>query len=268
MENFFKKIAQKVYVIIIKNMSTRYPIVLIHGAGGFDKLFSFTYFYKIEEFLRSKGYTVLVPHLTAYARIEKRAEEIKTFVESLGFEKVNIFGHSLGGVDARYAISKLGLYKKVASLTTISSPHHGSMAVDVILGLLPCKACQLADKAMKSVGWNFDVIVQMSKQYMEEVFNPNVPDVDEVKYYSWSAKASLFGKNRVKSFMLLLYLIIRATEGPNDGMVSVESAKWGKWLGVLEGDHYGVIGQPLGLTNFDYLGFFLSEMKRLEKEGF
>ena len=248
-------------------MATRYPIVLVHGAGGFDKLFSFTYFYKIEEYLRKNGYTVLVPHLTAYERIENRANEIKVFVESLGFEKVNIFSHSLGGVDARYAITKLGLHKKVASLTTISSPHHGSMAVDVILGILPCKVCEITDKIMEKVGWSFDVIVQMSKQYMEEVFNPEVPDVEGVRYYSWSTKASLFGKNRVKAFMLPLYLIIALTEGPNDGMVSVESAKWGKWLGVLEADHYGVIGQPLGFTNFDYLGFFLSEARRLEKEG-
>ena len=231
-------------------------------------MLGFTYFYKIEEFLREKGYTVLVPHLTAYARIEDRAAEIKTFVESLGYEKVNLFGHSLGGVDARYAITKLGLHRRVASLTTITAPHHGSTAVDVILGLLPCKVCEWADIAMKKIGWDFDVIIQMSKNYMEEVFNPMVPDVEEVEYYSWSARASLWGKNRVKPFMLHFYLIIKATEGENDGMVSVESAKWGKWLGILEGDHYGVIGQPLGMTNFDYLGFFLSEAKRLEKEGF
>ena len=248
-------------------MATKYPIVLLHGAGGFDKIFSFTYFYRIEEHLRSHGYTVLVPHLTAYDRIENRAMEIKNFVESLGFEKVNLFGHSLGGVDARYAITKLGLHKKVASLTTISSPHHGSMAVDVILGVLPCKVCELADRVMQKVGWRFEVFIQMSKKYMEEVFNPNVPDAEGVKYFSWSAKASLFGKNRVAPFMLPLYLIIYFTEGANDGMVSVESAKWGKWLGVLDGDHYGVIGQPLGLTSFDYLGFFLSEARRLEREG-
>jgi hypothetical protein len=41
----------------------------------------------------------------------------------------------MGGLDARYLISKLGYGTKVASLTTISTPHRGSPLADVALGL-------------------------------------------------------------------------------------------------------------------------------------
>ena len=249
-------------------MSTKYPLVFIHGAGGFDKIFNLTYFYNIEGHLEENGYEVYVPRLTAYDRIEKRAKQIVDYVDSLNLKKVNLIGHSLGGVDARFAISEYGLSKKVASLTTVSSPHWGTSAIDVILGIIPCKVCYIASKAMATVGMDFDVFIQMSKTYMVNEFNPKVLDVPDVKYFSWSTKASLKGKNKVKPFMLGLYLILLAVDGPNDGMVSVESAKWGEWLGTLEADHYGVIGQPLGMTNFDHLDFFLKEAKRLESLGF
>ena len=249
-------------------MSTKYPLVFIHGAGGFDRIFNLTYFYNIEDHLHKHGYEVFVPRLTAYDRIENRAKQIVDYVDSLGYEKVNLVGHSLGGVDARYAISKYGLDKKVPSLTTMSSPHWGTSAIDVILGIIPCKVCFMASKAMEKMGMDFDVFIQMSKTYMTNEFNKNVPDSPSVKYFSWSGKASLTGENKVKPFMLTFFTIISIMDGPNDGMVSVESAKWGEWLGVLNTDHYGMIGQPMGLTNFDYLSFFLSEAKRLEKAGF
>ena len=51
-------------------MSTKYPLVFIHGAGGFDRIFNFTYFFNIETFLRKNGYEVYTPRLTAYDRIE------------------------------------------------------------------------------------------------------------------------------------------------------------------------------------------------------
>ena len=40
--------------------------------------------------------------------------------------KVNIIAHSMGGLDARYAIAKLGLADRVASLVTIGTPHLGT----------------------------------------------------------------------------------------------------------------------------------------------
>ena len=47
-----------------------------------------------------------------------------------GAEKVNLIAHSKGGMEARYMIKVLGMNTHVASLTTISTPHHGSKTMD------------------------------------------------------------------------------------------------------------------------------------------
>ena len=63
--------------------------------------------------------------------------EIERILEETGAEKVNIVAHSKGGLDARYAITHLGLADRVASLTTINTPHRGCKFADVLLGAFP-----------------------------------------------------------------------------------------------------------------------------------
>lgn len=62
-------------------------------------------------------------------------------------------------------------------------------------------------------------------------FNEETPDDPNVKYYSWGASFSPSYFNTFK----WPHSVIFPIEGPNDGLVSVESAKWGTELGVLEG---------------------------------
>jgi pimeloyl-ACP methyl ester carboxylesterase len=49
-------------------------------------------------------------------------------------EKVNIIAHSMGGLDARHMLfsdrNKEKIHERVASLTTISTPHHGTTFAD------------------------------------------------------------------------------------------------------------------------------------------
>ena len=47
--------------------------------------------------------------------------------------KVILMGHSMGGLDARYAVSKLGMDRHVAAVVTISTPHRGSPFADWVL---------------------------------------------------------------------------------------------------------------------------------------
>src|SRR5690606_21994510 len=48
---------------------------------------------------------------------------------------VNLFAHSMGGLDSRFLISSLGYGDRVASLTTLSTPHRGTAVADMALGL-------------------------------------------------------------------------------------------------------------------------------------
>jgi triacylglycerol lipase len=66
-------------------------------------------------------------------------------------------------------------------------------------------------------------------------------------------------------------VLLAAAEGPNDGLVSVESARWGEYLGTLHIDHfvqtpdlaYACPGRP-----FDALGFYLRLLEDLARRGF
>jgi triacylglycerol esterase/lipase EstA (alpha/beta hydrolase family) len=86
---------------------TRYPIVLAHGLAGFDKVFgTVEYFFGIPEALRDGGAEVYLTQVSAYNTSEERGEQLLAQIEQIvatsGQPKVNIIGHSQGGLDARY----------------------------------------------------------------------------------------------------------------------------------------------------------------------
>jgi len=62
-------------------------------------------------------------------------------------------------------------------------------------------------------------------------FNEDTPDDPDVDYYSWGAQ---FEPSYFNTFKWP-HSVIFPIEGPNDGLVSVKSAEWGKSLGVLDG---------------------------------
>lgn len=63
------------------------------------------------------------------------------------------------------------------------------------------------------------------------VFNSEVIDREDVRYYSWGAS---FEPGLLDTFKWP-HSVILAKEGPNDGLVSVSSAKWGEYRGTLLG---------------------------------
>ena len=71
---------------------------------------------------------------------------------------------------------------------------------------------------------------QLTETYMTERFNPRTPDVDGIRYYSYGASF----QPQLTSVFRQSHRIISNEEGPNDGMVSVASAKWGDYKGTLK----------------------------------
>ncbi len=88
---------------------TRYPIVLVHGLFGFDKLLGVDYFYGIPQALTRDGAKVYVAQVSATQSSELRGEQlIKQVQQVLAIteaEKVNLIGHSHGGPTIRYVAS-------------------------------------------------------------------------------------------------------------------------------------------------------------------
>ena len=152
--------------------------------------------------------------------------------------KVLIFAHSMGGLDARYMIAKLGMADRVAALLTISTPHRGSPYADWTLRQLNRVGLP------RLMSWlNIDIQgVQDLTLARCARFNEEVIDVPGVHYFSVSCARPW---HKVPPFALLSYRIVAAAEGINDGLVSVKSSTWANHLGTWPADHWHAINRRL-----------------------
>jgi triacylglycerol lipase len=156
---------------------------------------------------------------------------------------VNVIGHSLGGLDARYAASVLGA-RQIASITTIGTPHRGSPVAD--WAMRQSKRGGLWYWFFRLLGYDMDqrrFLPEITTDSMEKVFNPRVPNVPDVRYFSVVSTASF--KNGSMSY--LLWFPAKWLEGENnalsmhghDGLVPADSQRWGKVIDEVELDHLG-----------------------------
>lgn len=118
---------------------TRYPIVLVHGLTGAEKIGgALDYWYGIPDLLRANGATVYVATVPAFNSDEARALRLAEYVRSVklatGADKVNLIGHSQGGPTSRVLAAMSP--QDVASVTTIGSPHRGSEFADLVLDVI------------------------------------------------------------------------------------------------------------------------------------
>ena len=125
--------------------------MLAHGLLGFAELKlawgylpGLEYWFGIREALENQGIRVLTTAVPPTATIEERAQELAAQIADMaGGESVNIIAHSMGGLDARYMISRLQPASvTVKSLVTISTPHHGSKFADFLLDQIDQQLCQ------------------------------------------------------------------------------------------------------------------------------
>ena len=248
--------------------ATRYPIVMLHGIG-FRDLCYFNYWGRIPKELVHNGAIVYYGHQQAWGTIEDNADiicqNIRKILKENHCEKVNIIAHSKGGLDARYLISGLHMEDCVASLTTISTPHRGSELLN-ILNKLPDGIYRLIasgfDRTFKRLGDPcpdcYHASKQLSSGFCQE-FNEKYPDSPKVYYQSYASYVKhTFGDNLLSIPNLLMFF----TGAPkNDGLVTVDSAKWGhvKKTFASSGRRGISHGDMIDLKREDYKGFDVIE---------
>ena len=221
------------------------PIVLHHGFCGFSSIglgpLRVTYFSRIDRALSERGHPLIVTRVHPTAGIESRARQLKEQVlrqlEAIGRPRSEfvIVGHSMGGLDGRYLIRRLGMEDRVLALLSITTPHRGSPYADWCARNLGRRLRGFA--LMNFLGLDVQSISDLTTESCRR-FNDAVEDSPRVKYFSTSAARAW---TQVPPFALHAWKVIHDAEGENDSLVSVKSAVWGKHLGTWPADHWHTI---------------------------
>lgn len=215
-----------------------YPIVLVHGFLGFGEiqLFGrrFRYFRGVAEAMAETGASVHIVTLPPLASVEDRARVLAEAVRGLPATRVHLVAHSMGGIDARYAIARLGLTDRVASLVTIGTPHRGTPLAR-LGNMLPMAGLR---RAVARAGVRVDATDGLTPESMTR-FNEQVPDHPEVYYACVVSSARWRTTNPA---LWTGHVLMGRSAGGSDAIVPVVSQCWGEVIAQIDADHWAQIG--------------------------
>jgi len=281
-----------------------YPIVLVHGFAGFRDLGPINYFYNVAAALRAQGETVFEPVLAPFAapsvRAPMLAQSLTGVLQRTGRGRVIVIAHSQAGLDARYLISTLGWGDRVAALVTVSTPHRGTRLADALLGRVPEASDGVLNAAASLLGFAYNearsradlraALVALSEGD-NAAFQQANPDDPRVRYFSYAGRSNnRDGRTACEGaalpdepsltdtpfFPLAPFTRLLERGDParyvNDGLVTVESARWGRFMGCVPADHFDEVGQiahrgAVPESGFDHVVFYREMVRRLRQEG-
>lgn len=262
---------------------TQYPFLLVHGVFFRDYRY-INYWGRIPKELRRNGATVYYGQQQSAAAVEDSGRElaarIRQIVEETGCGKVNIIAHSKGGLDSRAAIAHQGMGPYVATLTTINTPHRGCIFAEYLLGKVPeaarRKIAETYNAAMRRMGdENPDFLAAVtdltaSACAARNAVTPDDPGVvyESIMSYCKRARNGKFPLN-------MTYPIVKHFDGRNDGLVAVDSARWGSRFTLLEPtgkrgiSHGDVVDlNRENIPGFDVREFYVNLAADLKCRGF
>lgn len=233
------------------------PVVLVHGFWGFDRIGRvrsifgprrtvLRYFRHAATHLAELGVSVYTVRLPTGDSVKLRAQRLAAMIEQNITGKVVIIGHSLGGLDARYVAARTPVGAQIAAVVTVGTPHRGTPLADIFDGgrlRWPYRLARFLRLPVAAVSW-------LSTAGAAR-FNREVPDVPGVYYASViSAKRQNGAESSPMSPMLRATHWYLQRTGPNDGVVPLESQRWGEVLLESDVDHLAQIGWGRGPPGF------------------
>ena len=262
---------------------TTYPLLLVHGIF-FRDWEQFNYWGRIPKALTDNGAVIYYGGHQSSASVEQCGEELRRsildIVRESGCDKVNIIAHSKGGLDARYAISCLGMGQYAASLTTINTPHLGCDYVRKLLRIIPHQTVSAIGKKYASVFSKlgddnpdfFNGLKDLTDQECARL-NGLMPQAPGVYYQSVGSRlrsrASAIFPLKIGYGLIKLY-----GGGENDGLVATTSMEYGNFLGIVspKGRQGISHGDMIDLTRKNIAGFDVCELyvdlvSRLKAKG-
>lgn len=265
-----------------KICATKYPILMVHGVFFRDTKY-FNYWGRIPKELEFNGARIFYGNHSSAASVSDSAVELKKRInevlEETGAEKVNIIAHSKGGLDCRYAISKLGIADRVASMTTINTPHQGCLFADYLLSKTPSniknKIAETYNSALNKFGeTNSDFLVAV-----HDLTNDYCRQLNAELEMPQGVFCQSFGSVLVRAtggqFPLnFSYNLVKHFSGENDGLVSADAFEWGerftllrtnKKRGISHGDMIDL--NRKNLNGFDVREFYVELVSDLKNRG-
>jgi triacylglycerol lipase len=238
------------------------PVVLIHGLFGFDRIgvpgARFDYFRGIAKHLEALGCRADAVRLPPGSSVPERAKQLVAAIDALGHPRIDLIAHSLGGLDARYALARLGLAQRVRSLVTVGTPHRGTPIADLALrGPL-----DWLRRLAGTIGIPIEAIDWLGTEALAK-FNAEIVDVPGVRYAC--VVGGLHREDSVVPLPLVpAHAYLRKVAGANDGLVPVSSQYRGETLAEIEADHFSQIGWRVSIRQtFDALGLYSFVIARL-----
>ena len=265
-----------------KICATKYPILMVHGVF-FRDIKLFNYWGRIPKELEVNGAKIFYGNHSSAASVADSAAELKKRINEIliqtGADKVNIIAHSKGGLDCRYAISKLGIGSSVASLTTINTPHNGCLFADYLLTKIPSniknKVASTYNSTLKKFGeTNSDFLAainDLTDAHCKQL-NADMPTPEGI--YCQSVGSILTKAKGGKFPLNFSYHLVRHFSGDNDGLVSENSFKWGqKYILLKPNKNRGIShGDMIDLNReniyvFDVREFYVNLVNDLKNRG-
>lgn len=250
----------------------RLPIVLAHGIARFDILLQLQrqkfhlpdtalgdqtqYFKGIKSHLEAHGFEVFHPNQNFAGPLEFRSAQLRDRVDEIlshtGVNKVHIIAHSMGGLDARHMIVDLGMADQVASLTTIGTPHLGTVLADHVLNSGGVFLIDVLSRVIDLNGFE-DLTITACEQ-----FNRRAEEQEASNSVFYQTYSSAEDRNAVFTPLIPSWDLIRDHEGRNDGLVPFRSQQWTRELIASDGRRKPVaqIDFPVPADHLNQVGWW------------
>ncbi len=181
--------------------------------------------------LKALGCRVVLADLPSTGRVEVRARRLGAIVRRLSPKKVIVVAHSMGGIDARYAVWRYDPHNLIKAVITINTPHLGTPLAEWAIerGSFIARLVRSLDE-----GGLHQLTPEAMVRFNERVQTP--PSTKFLALGSYEAPENLHP---------LLHPYGEWLEdhtGANDGIVPTHSALPDEGEPIIGADHLSIIG--------------------------
>jgi triacylglycerol lipase len=189
---------------------------------------------------------------------------------------IHIIAHSMGGLDCRTLIDRdfHGPAGRIASLTTLSTPHRGSPVADLLVGPRPNNARRILYDRITQIVRELGLVTGALGD-LTTAGAAMIPDVAQtrphIRYRSYFATGRAGARPTSFALMPTNIFIESETGQPNDGLVALDSAQYGEFQQPSwQGDHADIVGHNLdsplpAASKFDHFAAYDAIIAQLQR---